>query len=167
MLIVFFTRLYWMLVLVTVQVLVFNHIHLLDYATPLPYVYLLVMMPKSVPRYQVLLWGFFTGLLVDMFSNTPGMAAASMTFTALLQPMLLGLMITKDETDDVAPSFALMGTGGYLRYVLILVFIHHLTFYFIEFITFYNWMYMAVSLLGSWGLSALLIVAFERLRSGK
>lgn len=167
MLLVFLARLCWMLLLVAVQVLVFNHIHLLGYATPLPYVYLLVMMPKGVPRYQVLLWGFFAGLLVDMFSNTPGMAAGAMTWTAFLQPMLLGLMVTKDVPDDSVPSFAGMGTGLYLRYMLMLVFVHHLVFYVSEFFTFYNWGYAAVSLLGSWVLSSLVIVAFERMRSSK
>ena len=77
-------------VLCLTQVLVFNHIHLFSYATVLLYVYFVVMFPRNYPRWAILLWSFFLGLAVDMFSSTPGMAAASLTLT-LWHCLSLGL----------------------------------------------------------------------------
>ena len=78
-------------VLCLVQALVFNHIHLFGYATILLYVYFVVMLPRNYPRWAALLWSFALGLSVDMFTNTPGMAAAALTLTGFLQPYLLQL----------------------------------------------------------------------------
>ena len=82
-------RLISFIVLCLAQALVFNHIHLLGHATILLYVYFIVMFPRNYPHWSILLWSFALGLCVDIFSNTPGLAAASLTFTGFLQPYLL------------------------------------------------------------------------------
>ena len=76
-------RLVWALALVALQVLVFNHVHLWGYATPVVYVYVLCLFSLETSRGEWLLWGFFVGLFADMFTATPGLGAASLTFTAL------------------------------------------------------------------------------------
>ena len=43
------------------------------------------------------------GLGVDIFSNTPGVGAASLTLTALLQPYLLSLFVSQGE-DTLLPG---------------------------------------------------------------
>lgn len=58
------------LVLVLVQALVLNHIHLFGCAMPLFYVYLVLLYPRNYARWGLLLWGFFLGLVIDIFSNT-------------------------------------------------------------------------------------------------
>ena len=73
------------------QALVLNRIQLFHCATPLLYVYFVVMFPRAYPRWAALLWSFALGLTVDMFSNTPGVAAASMTLIGFLQPYLIEL----------------------------------------------------------------------------
>lgn len=83
MAIVFFKRLGWFWLLVFIQVLVLNHVHLMGYAMPFLYVYLILVLNINVSRNILLLWGFFLGLAVDIFSNTPGMNAAATTFWLL------------------------------------------------------------------------------------
>lgn len=75
-------------VLVLVQGLVFNHIHLFNCATPLLYIFMVLHFRRNHPRWSVMLWSFMMGLCIDVFANTPGVAAASMTFIGLLQPYL-------------------------------------------------------------------------------
>lgn len=41
------------------------------------------------------------GLCIDVFANTPGVAAASMTFIGLLQPYLFELFVPRDSADDL------------------------------------------------------------------
>ena len=59
-----------MLLLVAFQVLVLNHLQLFGYGTPLIFVVLLLYMPMGTTKAGILLWGFCTGLLVDIFTNT-------------------------------------------------------------------------------------------------
>jgi hypothetical protein len=43
------------------------------------------------------------GLGIDVFSNTPGLAAGSMTLVAAVQPYIMQLFIQRDDEDDVLP----------------------------------------------------------------
>ena len=38
------------------QALVFNHVHVMGYATVLLYVYFVVIIPRGYPRWATLLW---------------------------------------------------------------------------------------------------------------
>lgn len=163
----FLSRCMWGLSLLSLQVLVFSHIHLWGVAVPLVFVYLLLMFPKDTARWKVIVWGFVMGLAVDIFSNTPGVAAGAMTLTGLVQPVLLGLMLPKDTVEAVTPSFRLMGIWTYIRYALLLVLFHHIAFFFLEFFSFFHWEYWLMELLSSWLLSVLVIVVLESFRGSK
>ena len=88
-------------ILLLAQVLVLNHIHLFDCATPLLYVYVVLQFRRNYPRWGILLVSFLLGLLVDIFSNTPGVAAASMTFLGFLQPYVLAMFLNRDSDEDL------------------------------------------------------------------
>ena len=109
-----------MVVLVAAQLLVFNHIHLFGYATPLPYVYLVLSLPMDTERWEALLWGFTCGLLADITMLTPGVGAFALTLTAFMQPTLLKLMAPKDAVEDMRPSYSTMGFWSYSYYAGIL-----------------------------------------------
>ena len=69
-------RMKWFLGLVLLQVLVLNQVHIGGYATPFFYIYFILKFNSRVGRNNLMLWSFFLGLTVDVFSNTPGMNAA-------------------------------------------------------------------------------------------
>ena len=98
-----------------VQALVFNHVHLFGYATVLLYVYFVVIFPRSYPRWAILLWSFALGLCVDMFTNTPGMAAASLTLVGFLQPYLLELVLPRDAAENIKSSVSALGFSTWDR----------------------------------------------------
>ena len=72
-------RLLNMLLLLAFQVLILNHVQISGYGTPLVFACMILYMPMGSVRTGILLWGFCTGMLVDIFSNTPGVASGSMT----------------------------------------------------------------------------------------
>ena len=111
------------LLLVAFQVLILNHLQLFGYGTPLIFAAILLYMPMGSLKAGVLLWGFFTGLLADIFTNTPGVASGAMTFAALLQPPLLNVMAPRDAADDLIPSMQTMGKWNYVRYMMIIFFV--------------------------------------------
>jgi len=163
----FLNRLLLFVVLLLAQALVLNHIHLFGFATPLLYFYFVTSFHRGYPKWGILLWSFLMGLSVDVFSNTPGVAAASMTALALLQPYVFELFIQRDSDADMQPAFYSLGVTRYLYYVILLTLVYCLLFFTIETFTFFNWTQWALSVAGSTVLSVILIVVVENMRKSK
>jgi len=150
-------------VLLLVQVLICNHIRIFGCATPLLYVYFVLPMKRDFPKWTLLLWCFGLGLSVDMFTNTPGVAAASMTLVGLIQPYLLNLFVPRDSPDDFMPTFKSLGVVKYMYYSAILVIVYCLVFYSLEVFNFYNWLQWACCVGGSVVLTLVLVWVIENL----
>ncbi len=160
-----FIHLLQMVALVALQVLLLNHIHLFGYATPMVFVAFMLYFPLNASRIGTLLWGFTMGLVVDVFSNTLGMATASMTLAAMVQHPLLSVMVPRDAADNIMPNYSTMGRANYIRFVVLLVLIHHLAFYLLESFTFHHAQQLLISFLSGTLLSILLILVIEVFRS--
>ena len=59
------------------------------------------------------------GLCIDVFSNTPGVAAASATFLGFLQPYLLEIFTPRESPEDLLPTMKSLGTVRYINYTII------------------------------------------------
>ena len=149
------------LLLLLAQGLVCNNIHLFQVATPFVCVFLVIKFRRGTAKWAVLLWSFLMGLGTDLFANTPGVAAGSMTFIALLQPMLLELFIPRDSDENLKPSTKSMG-AGFLWYSLFIVFTYCLLFYTLQMFSFFNWLLWLECIGGSALLSYILIFALEK-----
>ena len=152
------------IILCLVQVLVLNHVNLLDCATPLLYVYFIMLFRRDYPKWGILLWSFLTGLCIDVFSNTPGVAASSATMLGLLQPYLLNMFIQRDSADDLAPTIRTLGAARYFYYTLSCVFVFNLFFFTVESFSFFNWLQWAKNIGGSTALTVVLILVIENVR---
>lgn len=152
------------LVLCLVQALVLNHIRLFDCATPLLYVYMVLNFRRNYPKAGILLWSFALGLAVDIFSNTPGVAAASLTAIGFIQPYLLEPFIPRDSTDDFKPSLKAIGTASYIYYTIIITLIYSLLFFSLEMFNFFNLLLWAECVAGSTALTVAIIIAIEKVR---
>lgn len=164
MIITFLIRLLQMLALVAMQVLVFNHIHLLGYATPLVYVAFLFYFPWHTSRVGILLWSFVLGMIVDFFTNTPGVTAGSMVFAAMVQPVLLNAMVPKDSIEEMVPTYKSMGRWNHVRHVMLVVFLQQAVFFLLESFSFFNPIELLLTFGGSYILTLILILALESFR---
>ena len=151
-------------ILCLVQALVLNYIHLFNCATPLLYVYFVIQYHRGEPRWSLLLWSFFLGLAMDTFTNTPGVAAASMTLIGLLQPYLLELFIPRDSAEDLKPSLHSMNPMNFVNYVITLVVIYCIVFYVIEAFNIFNWLHLLECVGGSSLITLLVIFAIESVK---
>lgn len=156
-------RLVMFVVLLLAQGLVFNHIHLFNCATPLLYIIFVLHFRRNHPRWSVMLWSFTLGLCVDVFANTPGVAAASMTGIGLLQPYLFEMFIPRDSADDLEPSIRTLGSS-YFWYVLIMVIAYCLLFFTLETFNFFNWLQWLECIGGSALLTYVLVFVIENFR---
>lgn len=160
-------RLLRLFVLLLFQVLVFNQIHLLDYITPLVIGYMLVCVHRGTSRSAILIWGFIMGLLFDIFTNTAGMAAASLTLVGMIQPVILKMMSPRDSAEDFVPSITTMGFWRYILFVLILMLVLHGAFYMLDAFTLSDWQLTLISIAGSTVLTTIIIIFIELLVRSK
>lgn len=148
----------WFITLLALQVFVFNHVHIFGYAVPMPYVYFLAILPAITPHWAYVLLGFVMGLMLDLFTNTPGMAAGSLTFVGLITPWVLKLFRPRDTDDeDFEPSHHTMEWGGFMRFLGTLTLVHCILFFVLECFNFFD----PYGLLLNMGGSALLTLLFE------
>lgn len=164
MIITFLIRLLQMLALIAAQVLVFNHIHLMGYATPMVYVVFLLYFPWHTSRVGILFWSFVLGFIIDFFTNTPGVAAGSMVLAAMIQPVLLNAMVPKDSVEDMAPTYKSMGRWNHVRHVMLVILIQQVAFFLLERFSFFQWKELLLSFLGSYLLTLILVLALESFR---
>ena len=152
------------LLILLAQVLVLNHIHLFNCATPLLYVYLALDFHRNYPRGAILVVCFVAGLIVDTFSNTQGVASASMTLVGFLQPLVFDLFITRESDEEMQPTMKALGFRRYLYYSTILTMIYCLTFFTVEMFSFFNWQQWGFSIIGSFVLTEVLILVMAGVR---
>ncbi|MBO4611907.1 MAG: rod shape-determining protein MreD [Bacteroidaceae bacterium] len=167
MILVLLKRLLQMLVLVVVQVMVCNRIHLMGYATPMLYVLFLVYFPLNSNRIGNMVWAFLLGLIIDAFSNTPGEATGALTLTAFVQWPLLQASAPKECLEDMVPSYKTMGRWNHIRYVFVLVLVHHTAFYVLESFSFFHFTELLITYGSSLLLTFVMILILETLRHGK
>ncbi len=149
-------------ILILIQVLIFNHISLWGYLTPYPYLYFILLLPRDISKTSLLLAGFFTGLTVDIFQNTLGMQAAAATLVAFARPYILkSYFRTMDFAKDEIPGINKLKFGGFFKYTFTLVFIHSFTVYVLETLSLNNFLnllkYTSVNAL----ITTMFIIIFE------
>ncbi len=147
-------------VFILAQATVFGHIHLFGVATPLLYVWFVAKFPTGYPKWAVLLWSFFLGLAVDIFSNTPGAAAGSLTLLGLLQPLLLWLFVPRNAADNLVPSFHTLGVK-FIYYTTMLVLIYCLVFFSLETFSYFDLARWSLCVVGSAVFTLVLILTVE------
>jgi len=162
---IYIERLVMFLVLFLVQVLVLNHIHLYELAMPLPYIFYVITFQQNTPRWVMLTSSFVLGLLLDIFTNTPGVAAGSLTLMAMVQPYLLSVIVPRDAADSLPISSATLGFGKFATLCAIMTGAFCLVFFALEAFSFFDWQLWLLRTLCSAALTLLLIVSVERVRS--
>ena len=146
---------------VLAQALVLGRVHLFHCATPLLYVYFVTMFPRNYPKWGVLTWAFVMGLTIDIFSNTPGLAAASLTAIGVVQPYFYELFVPRDAVESLEPSLTNIGPAKYSYYIVTLVTVYCLLFFTLEMFNFDNLMEWGMSVVGSTLITLALIFTFE------
>lgn len=163
----YFGRIRQIIIILALQVLVFDYIHLWGYATPLLGVMVVVYSPLSDNRVTNLVMSFLAGIVMDMFTNSPGVAAASMTLASFVQHPLLEMMVPKDSDENMLPSWHTMGMSSYSAYLAIMLAVYHVAYFVLEVFSFINPEDMIISIVSSYVLSFILAMSFELFRFAK
>lgn len=124
-------------VLVLIQVLVVNYIDLGTRVNPFLYIMYILMLPVNTPNWLILLLGFVLGISIDMFTNTLGMHTSACVFLAFVRPFVLRIMAPRDGYEfDAQPMIQSNGLLWFAGYALVLIILHHLWLFGIEYFKF-------------------------------
>lgn len=122
---------------VLLQVLIFDNILIARVIAPFFYILFILLLPFNTPRALLVFLSFILGLIIDTFTNTPGVHASASLLIGFIRPGVLHLISSRETLESVsAPRVESMGFGWFAGYASILVIIHHLLLFFIEAFTF-------------------------------
>ena len=116
----------WFIVLIILQVLIFNHINLFGYINPLFYIIFIFYFPLKKEKTAVLFFSFFLGLSIDFFSDTGGINTAATLFIAYFRLPILSTILGKSDFDYLLFNIRSLSFAKSFWYILSLTFIHHL-----------------------------------------
>lgn len=154
-------RIGWLIALTLLQVFILNRIHILGYATPYLYIYLILKLDTEMGRNAQMLWAFFAGLAVDIFADTPGMNAAATVLLAFLRPTLLRMFMPRDVLGNLIPSFDSIGVAAFVKYLIIAVLLHHTALITLEYFSLYRFAEVMLRVFACSLLTVVCILAIE------
>ncbi len=122
------------LALIIIQVLILNNIDLSGFVTPYLYILAILLLPFETPKWLLLFIAFFSGLIIDVFSDTLGLHTFSAVLIAYLRPFVISRIDTQKETLSgvYTPLNNNFGLEWFIKYVSVLTVIYHIAFEFIE-----------------------------------
>lgn len=147
------------ILLVLTQILIFNNIELGGYLNPYIYILFIILLPFETPAWVTLFVGFLLGLTIDIFAETLGMHTASTVLIAYLRPYVLSFFAPRDGYESGSyPRVFYYGLPWFIKYSIILVFVHHLVLFYLELFTFQDFFVTFLRIVLSTLFSTLLIV---------
>ena len=115
------------IIVMVLQVLLFNQLQLWGVCHPYIYVLCLLMMPITLPHSASMLIGAGAGLIMDVFCNSLGVHTAACILLMFIRPYLIGLIVNDKDRLNEQISLRAVGMEALIKYVVIMVIIHHLT----------------------------------------
>ncbi len=125
------------LLLLLLQILLFNHIPLgtgMIISVP---VLLLLLLPLEVNKITVLLSAFFFGLILDFFSDSLALNTAALTAVAYFRPLIFKIFEpSRGYESGKLPSAFYLGLGKFILISLMATFIFELFYHFFDLFSF-------------------------------
>lgn len=149
------------LVLLFLQVGVFNSIHLFGVATPILFVYFILKLPAEMNRNLVLLLAAFSGLLIDLFTFTLGLNMLALTVVGFFRYYMIKLFGPREVFENMLPSISSFGKTQFLAYCGVLLFVDLLFLFGVESLTLFNPIRFILQIMSSFLLSLLIMYGFE------
>ena len=152
------------LVIVLLQVLLFDHLQIAGWGFPMVYVLILMNLPVQIPRWLEMLIGAVVGLVFDIWSSSLGVNMAACIAFSFLRPILLGNVLQDMERVKGEVCSRSIGRIEYAKCLVFLVLIHHLMVFALEAWSWNNWWMVLVQTLISSVLTILIILGYDILR---
>lgn len=131
--------LFLFVVLLLAQAVIFNNLVLFNCAIPFVFIYIIISLPVTIGTNVALTLGFFTGLGVDIFTDTYGLNALACTILAFVRKPVLHLYVQRDEDfSGQSLTSRSMGFAAFMKYALTMSLIYCVMVFVIEAFSFFN-----------------------------
>lgn len=152
------------MLLVLVQVLVFNKLNFFGFINPMVYILFLYWYPIKENRAVFLGVSFLLGLTLDLFSDTMALHAASTVTIAYLRPIIMRFCFGVNYEFQ---SFKLSSTtkAQQITFLALLILTHHLIFFSLEIFSLSNLLLILKKVLSIGGATLVLCLLFGSLFS--
>ena len=156
------------IILILLQVLLFNNIQFSGYVNPYVYLMFILLLPVEIPSWILLLLSFGTGITVDFFSGSPGMHSSATVLAGFVRPYILRIISPRDGYEGQSePSMFNYGFRWFLAYTFLMVMVHHTALFYIEVFRFTDFFRTLLRVLLSSFFTITFIMIFEFYRRGR
>lgn len=146
-------------ILVLVQILIFNNIEIGGYINPYVYILFILLLPFETPAWVTLSLGFILGLIIDIFSETLGMHTAATVLISFIRPYVLSSFAPRDGYETrTLPRVFYYGLPWFIKYTIIMVLVHHLVLFYIEIFRFQDFFAILLRVILSTIFSSALVI---------
>ncbi|MDI1303422.1 MAG: rod shape-determining protein MreD [bacterium] len=117
--------------LLAVQIIIFNNMNFLGYISPFPYILFIILYPVNGNKSGLLIASFLLGLIMDMFSNSGGIHTTACLVLAYFRPFIFKFSFGLSyEYQTIKLNDVL--TPERFSFILLSVVIHHLILFTLE-----------------------------------
>ena len=156
------------ILLILGQLLVFNNIQFSGYVNPYVYIMFILLLPVEIPSWLLLILSFFTGLIIDFFSGSPGMHSSATLLAGFVRPYVLQVISPRDGYEAGSdPSMLAYGFQWFFTYSILIVLVHHTALFYLEVFSFTDFFRTLLRVLISSAFSVTFILLMEYYRRGK
>lgn len=156
------------IVLILIQILLFNNIQFSGYVNPYVYIMFILLLPVEISAWALLLISFGTGLVIDIFSGTPGMHSSATLLAGFVRPYVFRVISPRDGYEPgVNPSMLIYGFRWFLLYAGLIVLIHHTLLFYLEVFRFTDFFRTLLRVLLSSLFTTTFILLLEYIRKGE
>ncbi len=121
------------IILVLLQILLFDNIQFSGYVNPYVYIMFILLLPVEIPAWLLLLLSFALGFTIDLFSGSPGMHSSATLLAGFVRPHVLRLIAPRDGYESGSgPSMQAFGFRWFLTYTVIIILVHHTALFYLE-----------------------------------
>lgn len=152
------------LVVVLLQVLLFDHLQIAGWGYPMVYILFLMNLPVQIPRWAEMLIGACVGLVMDIWNSTLGVNMAACIAFSFLRPIFLTNIVQDLERVKGEVCSRSIGRSEYIRSMMILTVVHHLMVFSLEAWSLQNWWMILLQTLISSALTILIIMVYDTLK---
>ena len=156
----------WLFGILGVQLFILDAIDLGIYSTyfsPIILSFILLKKPLGTTIFQLLIYAFVAGMIIDLFRNTVGLNASVLLLIAILRSKFLYLISSRDDFElDVELNLITLGAVRFLLFFGLTIFFHHLMFFLLEQFSFVNFFQLVLrSIINSaWALLILVFIQY-------
>ncbi len=147
------------IILIVAQLLIFNNIDFSGFINPYVYVLFILLLPFNIQRSLLLILAFGEGLLMDIFSGTPGVHSTATVLMAFLRPAVAGIFAPREGyLSGTNPRVLYFGIEWFVKYAATLVIVHHFVLFYLEVMSFEHFFATFFRALASAAFTLLIII---------